>query len=201
MARSVGSATTAASAVQSFTAASAPRLAYSSSATMATMTRPRRPAVDAASRRAAPRIAATPPFMSCAPRPKSLPSRRTGSKGAAMPSTPTVSLCPQSMRAGPPRAPSMTPKTFGRPGAAGATRTSSAEARISAAIRSAIAPSPAPPGTSEGFTESIATRSRSSSIVGSLMAGMLRSTRPRANPCPRYGQTVEIILTVSTSMR
>ena len=170
IARSVGSATTAASAVHSFTAASAPRLACSSSATMATITRPLRPAGDWASRRAAARIAATPPFMSWAPRPKSLPSRTTGSKGAAMPSTPTVSLCPQSISAGPGRPLSIRPTTFGRPGAASETRTSMPDARRSAAMRSAIAPSPAPPGTRDGFTESMATRSWRSAIVGSGMA-------------------------------
>ena len=116
----------------------------------ATITRPTRPPGEDASRRAAPRIEATPPFMSCAPRPKSLPSRTTGSKGAAIPSTPTVSLCPQSIREGPARPLSIRPKTLGRPGAASAIWTSMRDARNSAARRSAIAPSPAPPGTSEG---------------------------------------------------
>ena len=47
--------------------------------------------------RAASIIAATPPFMSCEPRPYSRPSRSTGSNGAAIPSTPTVSMWPQSI--------------------------------------------------------------------------------------------------------
>ena len=37
-------------------------------------------------------IAATPPFMSCAPRPNRRPSRSTGMNGSPMPVTPTVSV-------------------------------------------------------------------------------------------------------------
>ena len=66
---SVGSVTTAASAVHSRTSASAPMLAYSSSTTAATTSRPRARPPRAVIWRAASIIAATPPFMSCAPRP------------------------------------------------------------------------------------------------------------------------------------
>ena len=85
----------------------------------------------------------------------------TGSKGEAMPSTPTVSVWPHSIRARPGALPSMTPTTFGRPGPASVNSTSTPPARRAAAIRSATAASPAPPETSEGLTESMATRSRS----------------------------------------
>src|SRR5204863_8553992 len=52
-------------------------------------------------------------------------------------------------------------------GAAFCTTTSMPSARRYDATYSAICCSPAPPGTSVGFTESMATRSRSSSIVSS----------------------------------
>ena len=57
------------------------------------------------STRAASIIAATPAFMSCEPRPYTRPSRTTGSNGASIPATPTVSVCPQNISARPARAP------------------------------------------------------------------------------------------------
>ena len=69
MRRSVGSVTTAPSAAWSRTRASAPRLACSSSATAATTSRPAANPPRRARRAAASIIAATPLFMSWAPRP------------------------------------------------------------------------------------------------------------------------------------
>ena len=74
--------------------------------------------------RAAAIIAATPPFMSCAPRPYSRPSRSTGMNGSVMPATPTVSVWPQNISVRPWLAPSSTPTTLGRPGATSSTCTS-----------------------------------------------------------------------------
>ena len=56
--------------------------------------------------------------MSCAPRPFMRPSRTTGSKGARIPSTPTVSICPQNINDGPGAPLSRTAITFDRPAAA-----------------------------------------------------------------------------------
>jgi hypothetical protein len=69
IARSVGSVTTAASARHVFTSASAPMLECSSSTTAATISRPDSKPPRSAITAAALIIAATPPFMSCAPRP------------------------------------------------------------------------------------------------------------------------------------
>ena len=103
--RPVGSVTTAASARQVRTSASAPRLECSSSTTAATINSPCLEAACLHQLRAAPSIAATPPFMSCDPRPYRRPLRTSGSNGRAMPATPTVSVCPHSINARPGRAP------------------------------------------------------------------------------------------------
>ena len=95
--RSVGSVTTAASARHRVTSASAPILACSSSTTQAITSRPAARPPDSAITRAASIIAATPLFMSWEPRPKMRPSRSTGSNGAFMPATPTVSMWPQNI--------------------------------------------------------------------------------------------------------
>ncbi len=166
--RSVGSVTIAASALHFVTSVSAPRLAYSSSTTAATIRRPLRKPRSRASR-AASIIAATPPFMSCEPRPYSRPSRSTGSNGAGMPSTPTVSMCPHSISVRPGSPPSSTPITFGRPGAASCISTPSPSPRMCTAMASAICASPAAPGTSDGLTESIETSSRSKAMHGSVI--------------------------------
>ena len=76
-------------------------LAYSSSTTAATISRPRaKPALahDAARRRSSPRRR---PSCPATPRPYSRPSRTTGANGALMPSTPTVSMWPQNISDGP----------------------------------------------------------------------------------------------------
>ena len=73
----------------------------------------------------------------------SRPSRSTGSNGAAMPSTPTVSMCPQNISERPGRRPSSTPMTFGRPGATSCISTSSpmrAQVRGDGLARSAPRP-------------------------------------------------------------
>src|SRR5215203_7235707 len=90
-----------------------------------------------------------------------------------MPSTPTVSRWPQNMSVGPGCLPSSTPTTLGRPGSISCSSTSSPQLRIDAATAAATWPSPAPPGTSEGLTESIETSSRRSAMHGSTtMAGL-----------------------------
>ena len=159
----VGSVTIAASALQRLSTDRVPMLAYSSSATAATITSPARSSE--ASRFAAIMHAATPAFMSYPPRAYRRPSRTTGSKGRSMPSTPTVSRWPFSISVRPPPLPRATPTTLGRPGAASSISTSSPASRIHAATYDATSPSPAPPGTRSGFTESIATSADTSSAT------------------------------------
>ncbi len=88
--------------------------------------------------------------------------RRAGSAKTArvMPSTPTVSVWPHSIRVGPGAAPSATATTLGRPGATSSHVDVEARPPQIVASQSAIAASPAAPGTSDGFTESMATSSR-----------------------------------------
>src|SRR5829696_8406597 len=65
------------------------------------------------------------------------------------------------------------PITFGRPGSTSCSSTSIPQPRMCVAMASATCPSPAPPGTSEGLTESIETSSRSNEMHGStIMAGL-----------------------------
>src|SRR5215469_2119178 len=75
-----------------------------------------------------------------------------------MPVTPTVSMCPFRSRERPPPVPgtlAMTLILFGR----GSSSSTLAPAFLShSAIYAAILASPAPPGTSSGFTESMETR-------------------------------------------
>src|SRR5688572_12330220 len=93
-----------------------------------------------------------------------------------MPLTPTVSMWPQSISDGPGCFPSSVATTLGRPGAASAISTVRPAARHSSAIRRAISSSPRAPGTSDGLTESMATRSASRAIVVSFTARHNRST-------------------------
>ena len=122
--RSVGSVTTAASARQRVTSASAPMLAYSSSTTAATISRP-----------AASRVLRDDPrrvdhrgdaaFHVLRRRGRTAGRRARRDRTArAMPSTPTVSTWPQSISDRPRPRPSSTPMTFGRPGAASCISTS-----------------------------------------------------------------------------
>src|SRR5688572_11413405 len=181
--RLVGSVTTAASARQVRTSASAPRLECSSSTTAATISSPLSRPPASTRLRAVPTIAATPPFMSCEPRPYTRPLRTSGSNGRAMPATPTVSVWPHSISARPGERPFSTPTTLGRPGAASVTCTSRPIDRISSVNRRAMASSPAAPGTSDGFTESMATRSHSRRRSASGGASMRAVVQHR--PAPR----------------
>ena len=76
-------------------------------------------------------------------------------------------MCAFSSSERPPPVPRATATTFGRLGATSSMCTSSPSACSHAATNRAIAASPAPPGTRLGFTESIATRSASSSCNSS----------------------------------
>ena len=90
-----------------------PALCHSSSTTAAITTSPASPGC--AARHAAQHIAATPPFMSVAPRPYKRPSVVAPSNGGCvMPSTPTTSRCPLNISERPPGVP-MRATTFGRP--------------------------------------------------------------------------------------
>src|SRR5262245_56835158 len=91
-----------------------------------------------------------------------------------MPVTPTVSMCAFSISERPPPRPRATPITFGRPGAASSTVTSSPASRSQPATNRATSPSPAAPGSSTGLIESIATRfDASSTRVGSTAMDVL----------------------------
>jgi hypothetical protein len=96
-----------------------------------------------------------------------------------MPATPTVSMCPHNINARPGARPRKVPTTFGRPGATSVTSTESPMDINSAAMRRAMSASPRAPGTSDGLTESIATRSRSSVNVGSSTSVTASRPNPR----------------------
>src|SRR5215212_10060672 len=91
-----------------------------------------------------------------------------------MPSYPTVSRCPQSSSVRPPARPRARTSTLGRPGVDSSTSASRPAARAHPATNAAISGSPAPPATSAGLTESMATSAASSSAgssTGRRMAG------------------------------
>src|SRR6185312_11596992 len=111
---------------------------------------------------AASRIEASAPFMSYAPRPYSRSPSTRGSNGACIPPTPTVSRFPFRSSERPPPAPRFVATTLGR--SSPRTSTSNPCARHQSVTKAAIAPSPAPPGTSAGLTESIATSAAASSL-------------------------------------
>lgn len=73
-------------------------------------------------------------------------------------------MCAFRSRARPPPLPRATATTFDRPGAASPTDTSTPARSSHSATKRAIAASRAPPGISDGLTESIATNRRSNSI-------------------------------------
>ena len=177
--RPVGSVTIAASAQSPAAIASLPRLAYSSSHTPVTITSPRRPAP--ATRAAASMIAARPPFMSYPPLPYRRPASIRGENGSAIPSTPTTSMCAfrsSERPSRPPPVPTARAITFGRPGAASCTETSSPARSSHPAANAATCASPAPPGTRSGLIESMATRLERSSATPSTPAPA-RSTAAR----------------------
>src|SRR5919197_2108682 len=80
-----------------------------------------------------------------------------------MPATPTVSMCAFSSSERPPPEPRATATTFGLPGAASDTETSSPAAAHQSATARATSPSPGAPATSAGVIELIATRRAASS--------------------------------------
>ncbi len=130
---SVGSVTIAASALRDSSASRTPMLACSSSATAATTTSPASPS--AAASRHATSAAATPAFMSYAPRPcRRSPSMR-GECGSSIPSTPTVSMCPQSSSVRPPPLPRLRTITLGRPSAASSHSDSSPASAAQSAMK------------------------------------------------------------------
>ena len=83
-----------------------------------------------------------------------------------------MSVWPLSISSGAPGppAPASTPITLGRPGAASCKMTLKPRSRRKRAISAATAPSPAPPGTRLGFTESIATSRAVSSAASRVNA-------------------------------
>ena len=159
--------------------ASVPMLACSSSATSARTMSPAVPAAAAAS--AAVTIAATPAFMSHAPRPSSRPLLRPPvtrpANGSAIPAMPTVSRCPFSSRLRPPPVPACRATRLGRPvtPAAGTTSTANPPRSSRRASSPATAASPAAPGTSPGLTLSVRTSSTASSTAASAAALPLTS--------------------------
>ena len=84
------------------------------------------------------------------------------------------------MSEAPPPVPRATPTTLGRPAGGSSTVTSSPCSVSQAATNAAISASPAPPGTSAGLTESIATSCASRSVV---TAGIGSGPPPR-RPAP-----------------
>src|SRR5919202_1615616 len=102
--------------------------------------------------------------MSYAPRPNSFPSCTRGAWGASMPATPTVSTWALSSSARPPPLPRARAITLGRPGAGSTTSTSRPRSSHQRATNRTISASPAPPGTSDGLTESIETSLAASSV-------------------------------------
>src|SRR5438046_1096326 len=91
-----------------------------------------------------------------------------GSNGASMPATPTVSRCPFRSSDRPPPEPRLRATTLGR--SSPTSSTSRPRASHHSATAAAARRSPAPPGTSAGFTESIATRRAASSTMSFAIA-------------------------------
>ena len=103
-------------------------------------------------------------------------------------STPTVSTCPFSFSEQPPslpRAIADLPTVARRPALRSRPRVS--QSRSQPATNAAISARPRAPGTSAGFTESIATSADASSVVASLRAarGCARRARRRSSRCRR----------------
>src|SRR3954454_24966260 len=95
-----------------------------------------------------------------------------------MPSTCTVSRWPQSSSVRPPPLPRARTITLGRPGVASSSSDSSPCSRAHPATYVAISCSPAPPSTSDGLTESMATSSEVSAVMSlSMRASSLMSER------------------------
>ena len=112
--------------------------------------------------------------MSYAPRPSSRSPSGRASNGSNIPPTPTVSRCPHSSSVRPPPLPGARTITLGRAGSPATVSTDSPASVAHADTNSAIARSPAPPSTSDGFTESMLTSEETSSGRSSMSAVMLR---------------------------
>ena len=172
----------------------APTMRFSSSMSPATVRVPRSltPALTMAL--AAMTVAPRPPFMSIAPRPKSLPPSIAPPKGSTVHwlSSPraTVSVCPSTRRFGPPPLPARMPTTFGRPGStSGVSTTSPASRRRSARRRAHSCSCGKTLGTRTSsctsavtFSGSIAARTRDSSGVGSMVV-LLTEVAPGSSSC------------------
>src|SRR5579871_4244048 len=89
-----------------------------------------------------------------------------------MPSTPTVSRWPQRRSVRPPPVPRARTSTLGRPGVSSRCSLSSPFSRAHASTNPAISPSPAPPATSKGLTESMATSETTSSARSEVIPGI-----------------------------
>ena len=87
------------------------------------------------------------------------------------------------MSEAPPPVPRATPTTLGRPAGGSSTVTSSPCSVSQAATNAAISASPAPPGTSAGLTESIATNSASRSVVTAGSGSAPPTRRPAPIRC------------------
>src|SRR3954471_454569 len=114
-----------------------------------------------------------------------------GACGSVMPSTLTVSVCPQSISVRPPPVPRARISTLGRPGVSSRRSASSPASRAQPSTRVAISLSPAPPVTSDGFTESTATSDDSRAVRSVSMAAILGHLRRPVtrDRCPDQGAT------------
>ena len=129
----------------------------------------------AASRHAS-SAAASPAFMSYAPRPYSRSPSTRGTNGSVIPSTPTVSRCPHSSSVGP-EPPGSATTTLGR-GAVEALDRRGPRRRPKPRRTRRSRPPPRRRATSAGFTESIATSSEVSDVTS--IAGMMHGHERRA---------------------
>ncbi len=161
--RRVGSVTMAASARMPRASTSrVPIELHSSSATAVTITGPWS-CPDAWARAAAAHIDATPPFMSQAPRPQTLPSSKVPLNGSCViPSTCTVSMWPFSSSDRPGPEP-MRATTLARGGVSSITSASKPQPASTSRSARAHAASPGPSLASDGLRESMRTSSRVSS--------------------------------------
>ena len=149
-----------------------PMLAYSSSTTKVATSRPGKSPARATSSSSV-IMAASAFFMSLEPRPWSRPSSRRGAKGAFIPTTPTVSVWPLSIRVRPGPSPTLA-ITLGRPPPASCSSTMIPSVRRSrAAIASAIFRSPSAPGTRSGLIDGMRISSASASVNRSRVSSIM----------------------------
>jgi hypothetical protein len=109
--------------------------------------------------------AASDPFMSYDPRPYKRPLSTRGRNGSGIPATPTVSIWAFSTSDRPPPLPFTRAITLSRPGAASSISAGIPRSAHQPITKRAIPPSPAPPGTRLGFTESIETSASSNDVT------------------------------------